>query len=162
MDEVLEFFKKVKTYFLATVDGEQPEIRPFGTICKYQDKLYIQTGKVKDCYKQMEANPRISICGFDGETGTWVRVDAIAEMNDDYDAVDAMLNEYPHLRKMYAPGDGNSVIVALTQEPHAFARSRQKNASFASSFYGNLITIAWGFCCLSDKAPLRCAVCGIL
>ena len=115
MDEVLEFFKKVKTYFLATVDGEQPEIRPFGTICKYQDKLYIQTGKVKDCYKQMEANPRISICGFDGETGTWVRVDAIAEMNDDYDAVNAMLNEYPHLRKMYAPGDGNSVIVALTQ-----------------------------------------------
>ena len=60
MDEVLEFLKKNKTYYVGTVDGDQPEIRPFGTVLKYNDKLYIQTGMVKDCYKQMVANPKIT------------------------------------------------------------------------------------------------------
>ena len=120
MEEVLAFFKKNPTYFLATINGDQPEVRPFGTISEYNGKLYIQTGKVKDCFKQIEANPKISICGFDPETGTWCRVTATAEINDSVEAADALLNEYPELRKMYTPGDGNTVLIGLTNAKARF------------------------------------------
>lgn len=72
MREVYEFLKKCQTYYLATVEGDQPRVRPFGTIDWFEDKLYIQTGKVKDVSKQMQKNPKIEICAFDGER--WLRM----------------------------------------------------------------------------------------
>lgn len=113
MDKVLEFLKKNPTYFLATENGDQPEIRPFGTITKFEDKLYIQTGRSKDVFKQLEASPKISICGWDAEAGMWLRVNATAVVDDRDEASDAVLNEYPNLRGMYAPGDGNCVVFYL-------------------------------------------------
>ena len=125
MDEVLEFLKKNKTYYVGTVDGDQPEIRPFGTVLKYNDKLYIQTGMVKDCYKQMVANPKITICCFDQEAGMWLRLNATAEPDDSIEICEAMLNDYPHLRNLYTPGDGNTVVVALTNATVRFCSFRE-------------------------------------
>ena len=125
MDEVLEFLKKNKTYYVGTVDGDQPEIRPFGTVLKYNDKLYIQTGMVKDCYKQMVANPKITICCFDQEAGMWLRLNATAEPDDSIEICEAMLNDYPHLRNLYTPGDGNTVVVALTNATARFCSFRE-------------------------------------
>ena len=125
MDEVLEFLKKNKTYYVGTVDGDQPEIRPFGTVLKYNDKLYIQTGMVKDCYKQMVANPKITICCFDQEAGIWLRLNATAEPDDSIEICEAMLNDYPHLRNLYTPGDGNTVVVALTNATVRFCSFRE-------------------------------------
>ena len=68
--------KKCGTYFLATEEGDQPRVRPFGTIDIFEDKLYIQTGKIKDVSKQMLANPKIEISAFEG--GNWIRIEAIA------------------------------------------------------------------------------------
>ncbi len=76
MQEVCEFLKKVGTYYLATVEGDQPRVRPFGTAHLFEGKLYIQTGKVKDVSKQMAANGKIEICGFDGSN--WLRIQAVA------------------------------------------------------------------------------------
>jgi len=64
MEEVLQFLKKCETYYLATVDGDQPRVRPFGTINIFENKLYIQTGKSKNVSKQIQANPKVEICGF--------------------------------------------------------------------------------------------------
>ena len=125
MDEVLEFLKKNKTYYVGTVDGDQPEILPFGTVLKYNDKLYIQTGMVKDCYKQMVANPKITICCFDQEAGMWLRLNATAEPDDSIEICEAMLNDYPHLRNLYTPGDGNTVVVALTNATVRFCSFRE-------------------------------------
>ena len=113
MNEAYEFLKKCGTYYLATVDGDQPRVRPFGTVDLYDGTITIQTGQSKDVSKQMEANPKIEICAFNGDE--WIRICAKAVADDSVEAVDHMLNAYPHLRAMYAPGDGNSVVYKLTE-----------------------------------------------
>ena len=112
MNEVYEFLKKCGTYFLATCDGTQPRVRPFGTIDVYDGKLTIQTGRKKDVSKQIHANPKIEICAF--SDGSWIRVAATATALDDRAAEEHMLEAYPDLRAMYAPGDGNNEIFALS------------------------------------------------
>ena len=111
MNEVYEFLKKCGTYYLATVEGEQPRVRAFGTIDLFEGKLYIQTGKGKEVSKQMMANPKIEICAFDGNT--WLRLAAKAVEDDRYEARKHMLEAYPSLQKMYQPDDGNTQVFAL-------------------------------------------------
>ena len=112
MDEVYEFLKKCGTYYLATAEGDQPRVRPFGTILKYEDKLYIQTGKVKDVSKQIAANPKIEICAFDGNN-KWVRIQAVAVNDDRVEAKEAMLEAYPQLRGRYSATDDNMQVLYL-------------------------------------------------
>ena len=119
MNEVYEFLKKCGTYYLATVDGDQPRVRPFGTVDIWNGALTIQTGRKKDVSKQMHANPKIEICAF--ADGAWVRLSATAVALDDIAAEEHMLDAYPELRPMYAPGDGNTEIFALTDATATFA-----------------------------------------
>lgn len=118
MDEVLEFLKKANVYYLATDEGDQPRVRPFGTINKYNDKLYIQTGKVKDVAKQIAANPKAEICAF--EDGVWVRIAATLIEDDDIEAQKSMLAAYPSLEGRYQPGDGNNVVYSLNDATATF------------------------------------------
>ena len=87
VEKVCEFLDKTRTYYLATVDGDQPRVRPFGTVLVYDGKLYIQTGKVKPVSKQLAANPKAEICAFDGQTGTWLRVSGELINEENADAV---------------------------------------------------------------------------
>ena len=64
IDEVCEFLKAAGTYYLATTDGDQPHVRPFGTAHIFEGRLYIQTGKSKDVAKQLDANPKFEISGM--------------------------------------------------------------------------------------------------
>ncbi len=111
MEEVLDFLKKCSTYYLATVEGDQPRVRPFGTINEFEGKLYIQTGKVKDVSKQIHKNPKIEICAF--EEGKWIRVAATAVEDDRVSARQSMLDAYPSLQKMYKADDGNTEVFYL-------------------------------------------------
>lgn len=111
MQEVYEFLKNAKTYFLATVDGDKPSVRPFGTANIFEDKLYIQTGKSKNVSKQMVKNPKISICAMDG--GDWIRIFATAVEDDRVEAKRSMLDAYPHLKSMYSPEDDNTQVLYL-------------------------------------------------
>ena len=111
MNEVYEFLKKCGTYYLATVDGDQPRVRPFGTVDLFEGKLYIQTGKVKDVSKQMKANPRVEISGMAG--GKWLRLAAEAVLDERIEAQTHMLDAYPTLQTMYKPGDGNTEVFYL-------------------------------------------------
>ena len=125
MEEVYEFLEKSETYYLATMDGDQPRVRPFGTIDVFEGKLYIQTGKVKDVSKQIHQNPRIEICAM--TEGRWIRIEALAVEDNRIEARQHMLDKYPVLQKMYAADDGNTevfylknvtaVISSLTEEP---------------------------------------------
>ncbi len=113
MDEVLAYLKQHPTYFLATVDADgNPQVRPFGTIAKFEGKLYIQTGKVKPVSDQMIAHPRIALCAMDDEGG-WLRLAADAVLDDRLEARKAVLSEYPELQSMYAADDGNCEVFAL-------------------------------------------------
>lgn len=111
MQEVYEFLKKCVTYYLATAEGDQPRVRPFGTIHMFEDKLYIQTGKVKDVSKQMHQNPKVEICAFAG--GSWIRVAATAVEDDRVCARQSMLDAYPNLQDRYQADDGNTEVFYL-------------------------------------------------
>ena len=109
MKEVLEFLKESKTYYLATVDNNEPRVRPFGTINLFEDKLYIQTGKSKDVYKQIEKNNNVEICAFNN--GRWIRVTGKLIPDDRVEAKKDMLDNYPELREMYNENDDNTIVL---------------------------------------------------
>ena len=111
MQEVLKFLKGAETYYLATVDGDRPRVRPFGTANIFDDKLYIQTGKSKPCSKQITANPKIEICAM--FEGAWIRIEATAVNDDRIEAKRSMLDAYPQLKGMYSADDDNTQVFYL-------------------------------------------------
>ena len=108
MDKVLKFLKDAETYYLATVEGDQPRVRPFGTAHVFEGKLYIQTGKVKDVSKQLHQNPKAEICAF--KNGEWLRVSGKIIEDNRNEARQSMLDAYPSLQKMYKADDGNTEV----------------------------------------------------
>ncbi len=108
MKRVYEFLKAAQTYYLATVEGDQPRVRPFGTVNVFEDKLYIQTGKIKPTAHQLAANPKAEICAF--MNGDWIRVSGLLIEDDRVEARKSMLDAYPNLRGMYDENDGNTVV----------------------------------------------------
>lgn len=109
MQEVCEFLKKCGVYYLATAEGDQPRVRPFGTVEIFEGKLYIQTGKSKDVSKQFQANPKAEICGF--SDGTWLRVSGRLIRDDRIEAKKHMLDAYPSLQSMYSAEDDNTEVL---------------------------------------------------
>ena len=108
MKRVYDFLKNAEVYYLATVEGDQPRVRPFGTVNEFEGKLYIQTGKVKPTSKQLAANPKAEICAFTG--GAWIRVACELVEDDRFEAKKSMLDAYPNLRGMYDENDGNTQV----------------------------------------------------
>ena len=109
MQEVYDFLKKCGTYYLATVEGDQPRVRPFGTVAIFDGKLYIQTGKVKPVSKQLHANPKAEICAF--TDGQWIRVSGKLIADERIEAKKHMLDDYPQLRGMYNENDDNTEVL---------------------------------------------------
>lgn len=109
MQEVYEFLKKCGVYYLATVEGDQPRVRPFGTVDIFEGKLYIQTGKSKAVSRQLQANPKAEICAF--TDGKWLRVTGKLIRDDRYEAKKHLLDNYPELRKLYSPEDDNTEVL---------------------------------------------------
>lgn len=109
MNEVCEFLKEAKTYYLATIDKDKPRVRPFGTVNIFENKLYIQTGKSKDVYKQIENNNNVEICAFD--KGKWIRIEGKLISDDRVEAKKSMLDNYPELRVMYNENDDNTIVL---------------------------------------------------
>lgn len=108
MNEIYEFLKNAQTYYLATVEGDQPRVRPFGTVDLFEGRLYIQTGKVKPVSRQLHANPKAELCAF--MDGKWIRVAGELEADERVEAKKHMLDAYPMLRKMYDENDGNTEV----------------------------------------------------
>ena len=108
MERVVKFLKEAETYYLATVDGDQPRVRPFGTVNVFEGKLYIQTGKVKEVSKQIHKNPKVEICAF--KNGEWLRVAGELMEDERKEAKQAMLDAYPSLQGMYSADDGNTEV----------------------------------------------------
>ena len=108
MERVVKFLKDAQTYYLATVEGDQPHVRPFGTAHVFEGKLYIQTGKVKPVSKQLLANPKAEICAFHG--GEWIRIAGELIEDDRDEARQSMLDAYPSLKNMYSADDGNTQV----------------------------------------------------
>lgn len=119
MQEVYEFLKEVGVYYLATVEGDQPRVRPFGTIDLFEGKLYIQTGKVKEVSKQLQKNPKAEICAF--AEGRWLRVAGELIRDDRIEAKEHMLEAYPHLKGMYSAEDDNTEVLYFRNATATFS-----------------------------------------
>lgn len=119
MQEVYDFLKKAGTYYLATVEGDQPRVRPFGTVHIFEDRLYIQTGKVKPVSKQLALNPKAELCAF--MDGTWLRVAGELVEDDTREARQSMLDAYPELQAMYSADDGNTQVLYFKNATATFA-----------------------------------------
>jgi uncharacterized pyridoxamine 5'-phosphate oxidase family protein len=120
MQEVYDFLKKCNIYYLATVDGDKPRVRPFGTYHIYDGKFYIQTGKSKDVSKQILANPNVEICAFDGGSATWIRIAATAVDDSRVEAIQSLLDAFPILEGRYAADDGNTQVLYLKDATATF------------------------------------------
>ena len=124
MKEVCEFLKQCGEYYIATVEGDQPRVRPFGTAAIFENKLYIQTGKRKNVDKQMAANPKIEIYAYDKAKGEWLRIEATVVPDERIEAKQFMLDQYPSLKSMYSATDDNTLVLYLknaTATFHSFA-----------------------------------------
>ncbi|MDR1287882.1 MAG: pyridoxamine 5'-phosphate oxidase family protein [Treponema sp.] len=111
MQRVFDFLQKCQTYYLATTEGDQPRVRPFGTVNIFDGKLYIQTGKIKNVSKQIHKNPKVEICACDG--GKWIRIQAVAVEDERREAKQRMLDAYPDLKDRYSADDGNTQALYL-------------------------------------------------
>ena len=109
IEKVYQFLEEAGTYYLATVEGDQPRVRPFGTALLYEGKLYIQTGKIKPVSKQINANPKVELCAF--KDGKWLRLSGVLENDERREVKKAMLDKMPTLRAMYNEDDGNTEVL---------------------------------------------------
>ena len=119
IERICRFLDEAKVYYLATAEGDQPRVRPFGTALAYEGKLYIQTGKVKPVSKQLAANPKAEICAFAG--GKWLRVSGELINDNRVEAKRAMLDKYPDLKGMYSAEDGNTQVLYFRNATATFA-----------------------------------------
>ncbi|WP_330370880.1 pyridoxamine 5'-phosphate oxidase family protein [Butyrivibrio sp. LB2008] len=119
IQKVYDFLNEAETYYLATVDGDQPRVRPFGTVLLSDGKIYIQTGKVKDVSKQLAANPKAEICAF--KNGEWIRVAGELINDDSHDVKVAMLEKMPQLKAMYSADDDNMQVLYFKNATATFS-----------------------------------------
>ncbi len=119
MERVCQFLKDAGVYYLATADGDQPRVRPFGTAHIFEGKLYIQTGKVKPVSKQIATNPKVEICAF--KDGKWIRVAGELAGDDRIEAKKSMLDAYPNLRGMYDENDDNTQVLYFVKGEATFS-----------------------------------------
>ena len=112
MKEALQFLQDSGTFYLATMDGDQPRVRPFGAVCGFEDKLYLITSNQKDVYAQMQKNPKVEISGMTPD-GRWIRLSAEVVRDERFEARGAMLDANPNLRNMYSEDDGKIEVLYL-------------------------------------------------
>ena len=118
-EKVCAFLDEAQVYYLATAEGDQPRVRPFGTALVYEGKLYIQTGKIKPVSHQLAENPRAEICAF--SKGQWLRVSGRLVNDERREVKVAMLDKYPNLKRMYDPDDGNTQVLFFEEGVATFS-----------------------------------------
>lgn len=124
MKKVCDFLNEAKIYYLATVEGDTPHVRPFGSAHIFENRLYIQTGKIKDVSKQLAINPKAEICAF--KDGKWLRVSTTLVEDNRIQARQSMLDAYPMLKKMYSADDGNTQVFYFTDSTATFCEFGKK------------------------------------
>ena len=119
MKEVRDFLKECGVYYLATMDGDQPRVRPFGTAEIFENHLYIETGKKKDVFKQIEKNPKVEICAY--KDNKWLRLSGELVIDDRVEAKKDMLDKNPVLRNLYSEYDDKTIVLYFKNAKAVFS-----------------------------------------
>lgn len=129
MSKAVQFLKDSGTFYIATADGDQPRVRPFGAVMEYEGKVYLCTNNRKECFKQMSANPKVELCAMNGRD--WIRICGEVAVDHNRAARAAMLEECPSLKSMYAPDDGLYEVLYFTKGTVTINRSNEPQEVFA-------------------------------
>lgn len=114
MNRIVEELKKTRVFFVATVENDQPRVRPFSSVAEYEGNAYLCCGNFKEVYKQISVNPKIELCGMYGDGTSWLRVTAVAEEDDRIEVQRAVLDDPTGPKQLYEAGDGRFVTYKLT------------------------------------------------
>ena len=128
IERAAQFLSEAGTYYLATVEGDQPRVRPFGTVLVCDGRLYIQTGKVKPVSRQLAANPKAEVCAF--KDGKWLRISGELVEDDSRDVKVAMLEKMPSLKAMYSADDGNMQMLYFRNATATFSSFTEAQETF--------------------------------
>ena len=110
MSKINEFLNEAGVFFLATVDGDQPKIRPLGLHLEMDGKELFGIGDFKNVYKQMVKNPKIEIVASKPD-GHWMRYTGTAVFETDGKYAEAALEAMPHLKSIYNEQTGNKMMM---------------------------------------------------
>lgn len=113
VQEVRDYLHECGTFYIATVDGDQPRVRPFGVAEVYNGKLYIQTGKKKNVFKQMIENPKFEITAVKPSGTEWIRISGELVNDDSREAKVYILDQNPGLKSMYSADDDNTAVLYI-------------------------------------------------
>lgn len=119
MREVFDFLKKAGVFFIATEEGDQPRVRPFGAVDLFEYKIYLQTGRDKAFSRQIAVNPKVELCAC--MDGRWLRVNGKLVEDDRREAKKHMLDSYPQLRRKYSEDDGNTLVLYFKDAEATFS-----------------------------------------
>lgn len=114
MEKALKFLLESGVYYLATVEGDQPRVRPFGGVFEYEGKLYITTNNTKNCFKQMLENPKVEISAMN-KNGQWIRISGEVANDDRREVKETALEALPSLKNLYSLDDGVFAVLYFTK-----------------------------------------------
>ena len=120
MQEVQSYLKECGAFFIATTDGDQPRVRPFGVSEIINGRLYIITGKVKDVYKQMDKNGKFEICALKKSGSEWMRLSGTLVNDETLSVKEEFLKRNPGLKAMYKADDDNMAVLYITNATARF------------------------------------------
>ena len=113
MEEVKNFLKEGGIFYLATTDGEQPRVRPFGVVEIINGRLYLMTGKSKDVFKQLAKNCKFEVCATKPSGAEWMRLSGELVNDDSLEVKEEYLRRNEELRSMYSADDGNMAVLYI-------------------------------------------------
>ncbi|MDL2243638.1 pyridoxamine 5'-phosphate oxidase family protein [Bacteroidales bacterium OttesenSCG-928-J19] len=105
MNRAVDLIRESKVFFIATTEGDQPRVRPFGVVADIHDKVYLATDNTKKCFRQMLENPKVEMAGMLPD-GRWIRVTGVLVHDPSREAKVEFLRQSEYMANIYTVDDG--------------------------------------------------------
>lgn len=111
--EVIDLIADTGFGTLATVEGDQPRVRPMMPLL-YEDKqLIVALLNTSRSIEQVKINPKVEVCYLDRKMW-FARVSGIAKITEDAEKKETLWNSIPMLRQYFGgPTDENFVLMEI-------------------------------------------------
>ncbi len=121
LQEIKDYLAECRVFYLATVDGDQPRVRPFGVSEIYNGRLYLMSGKSKEVFKQLVANPKFELSATKANGAEWIRVSGRLVNDDDVVMKQYLLDQNPELKQLYKADDNMAAMYITDGEARFFS-----------------------------------------
>lgn len=108
--KVYEFLEDAKTFYLATMEGNQPRVRPYGAMLFFEGKNYIMAFGQTNATRQIAANQKAEICAFKGRT---LRIECKLVEDNRPEVGKALVDKMPVLKPVLGENGENGVMYYL-------------------------------------------------